>query len=395
MRRLAVLLAAAMVAAACSGTPEEDTAPSPATTQPQATADPATTEVSETTEAAAPTTAGVETTTKTEPDTTEAEADEPVADTDDETQTDGTEEETTDTVARDADTGDEPETGEAETGEDVDEEAEDGEEIEESSDTEDDTETTEPAEPIYENRSATSVFPLRAYFDHDAIRALFPECPPSPELPDWMVDHFARWDFIYSGWDTEVQELKGTLISSGWWTDEQVETWRPGYGITAASAREHANYRVDLDTVTLRSPNAQSSEPRVRYLYPHRGGDGNVMPTLYDRLVTVGYTSTDDAISAESETLRLIRDTSLAGTNPPGIDMFRLLWNWAQFRTQQPPTTGEPTAYAMRTLLEARDAGCVAEQMAAVCDGSREAESPILGRTHRLGKALRSIVCPG
>ena len=255
-------------------------------------------------------------------------------------------------------------------------------------------EPIDTAEPTYENRSEGSVFPPRSYFDHDAIRALFPECSPTEfPLPQWMVDHFAHWDWMFAGWDTETHTTyNDKRVASGWWTDERLAAWRPGQGITAESARRNAGYLANTDSLTLwETAGLNTSE---MYFYPYISDSvAGAFPTLYERLATVGYVSTDGQIATTDQDLALIRDTSLAGTNHEGIDLFRLLWNWAQFRTQQAPIDKEPTAWAMRTLLEARDAGCVAEHMAAVCDGARDAESPILSRSHRLGKALRSIVC--
>ena len=397
-RSALAMLAAALLAAACSSTPDDQAAPSPATTAPQTTAAPATTESAPTTEDAPPTTAAAsdgettdtteatEPTAETEPDTTEAEADEPAD------EEDGTEEAITDTAAPEADADEEAETDEGET--DEAETDEGSENAEDESDTEGDPEVPEPAEPTYENRSASSVFPPRAYFDHDTIRALFPECSPTEfPLPQWMVDHFAHWDWMFAGWDTETHTTyNDKRVASGWWTDERLAAWRPGQGITAESARRNAGYLANTDSLTLwETAGLNTSE---MYFYPHISDSvAGAFPTLYERLATVGYVSTDGQIATADQKLALIRDTSLAGTNHEGIDLFRLLWNWAQFRTQQAPIDKEPTAWAMRTLLEARDAGCVAEHMAAVCDGTRDAESPILSRSHRLGKALRSIVC--
>ena len=385
-RWLVALIAASMVAAACSSAPEGEAAPSPTTTQTPAAAATETIEPTPPTAASpvvteidgepADTTEAAPVVTETEPpDTTEVEveAEEPADETAEEAEAEDASEATSDTAAPEV-------TDEAET-----EEADEPEVADEA------------AEPNFKNRSEGSVFPPRAYFDHGAIRALFAECPPSPALPDWMVEHFAEWDAVYAGWDSEMQRLNGYQIASGWWTDEQLTTWFPGVVITAASARQNATYRPDIDFPLLWSEadGAPARNTQLSHYHPHRGAAGENFPTLYERLTTVGYVSTDQDIATVADTLKLIKDTSLAGMNPPGIDMFRLLWNWAQYRTQQPPTTGEPTAWAMRTLLTARDAGCVAQHMAAVCDGTRDAESPILNRSHRLGKALRSIVCAG
>ena len=404
----AVVLAA--FAAACAGTdtatdpPPATETQAPATTAPSAASDaPATSAPAAhtATSAADTTTATTESATDTTPQTTEASDSDQTADTaTDRQQEDDSadssvageridDEDDADAVAEDTDeAGPETSTPQADETADSEPEADDTDEAAQEPD-----EPIDTAEPTYENRSASSVFPPRAYFDHDAIRALFPECPPTPALPQWMVDHFAHWDWMYSNWDTETHTTyNDKVVASGWWTDERLAVWRPDQGITAASARRNASYIQSIDSLTLWGEGAVNTSEMYHSPYIHDSGEFT-FPALYERLATVGFVSASEQVSTTIQDLTLIRDTSLAGTNPEGINMFRLLWNWAQFRTQQAPIDKEPTAWAMRTLLEARDAGCVAEHMAAVCDGTRDAESPILGRTNRLGQALRSIVC--
>lgn len=397
-RWLTALLAAAMLAAACSSTPEDEAAapattaasPTTGTTAPDETA-PVTTgsAPTETTEAAdaAETTAPATTDDAEEPEVTEAEADESTA------------------VAgeRTPDDADDGASGlpDAKTGE-ADAEAT----------AEDDPEAAETAEPSYENRSTGSVFPDNAYYDHDAIRALFPHCPPLDggslgEWAPWIGEVFDYWDETYKGWDTDSVPLAGRWIASGWWTDEQLDRFRPGAGITAASAREHAEYHSNIDYTTMWSGSnvPQGGAGNIYSYGPFLWADGTyTFENLYRRLASYGYVNSESERVNLSETLRVVRDSGLPGgdPNPPEVDVTMLLVEWTVTRYRHPPTMHEPAAWAMRSLLDARDPGCVAAQMRSVCDydgddmagviGEQAAE--LLDRNHRFGQVLWSLVCP-
>ena len=388
----AALFAFSLIAASCAG---GDTAAEPPTvteeTSPVTSGTPTTTEAATRDTAPADTTdITVETTdTTTEPvaeesatDTTHAEVPEEDAETDDSTP---------------------DETGEVDTavaGEVVDDDAADDSEDTDETATEEADETadeTETIEATYERRSPDSVFPDRAYFDHDAIRVLFPECAPPPQIPQWMVYHFERWDSIYAGWDTDSQRLSGLQIASGWWTDEQLSVWLPDSGINAASARRDGTYSRELDTVLL-WPAGPAPESKVEgYYYPYKFADGDVeLPSLYARAESRGYVDTHEQNSTTEELLLNIRDDGMPGNtpNPPNLNIGFLLWEWAIFRAQEPPTIGEPAAYAVRTLLQARTPDCVVEHMLALCSSGDTPTSPLLYRSDRFGRVLWSLICP-
>ena len=311
-RRAVTVLAAAVIAAAACAQPDTATPP-PSTTAASEAAPADSTQP----EAATPTTHTTPQRDDTEPapatTAQPAAADTPTADTDSTDQQEPTGDVDSDEVVEADDSAQEesdeidsaaagevvddpdgsatdPEEADEAAAEEPDETTEEDEDETAAEEPEDAAEETETAEPNYEGRSPDSVFPSRAYFDHDAIRALFPECAPPPPVPQWMVDHFARWDPIYAGWDTDSQRLSGLQIASGWWTDEQLAVWRPDSGITAASARRDGTYSRDLDTVLL-WPVGPAPENKVEgYAYPYKFADGRVtMPTLYARAASRGY----------------------------------------------------------------------------------------------------------
>lgn len=396
-RWLAALLAAALVAAACSSDPDEaapptaepaDTTAAPVTTTTEAAAEPADTiEAAEPTvtttadETPATTAAGDEATGEADEPTTEAEADEAPdgADSDE---------------AADEPAGDDPATGDEG-------EPDEGDAVEEE------PEAEEPAEPNYENRSAGSVFPDSAYYDHDAIRGLFPEClPPPDDSFGWVNRVFDYWHQTYAGWDTESVKIGGYTIASGWWTDEQLEMFFPGDRITAALAREHAAYFRSTNYVTLwdhaRLPSGEGILERNVSYWPLLWDDGSyTFANLYRRLAAMGYSDTESEPSSTEELLAVVRDDGVPGNdpNPDGINVSHMLAEWMVTRYQFPPTTREPAAWAMRTLLTAREATCVAEGMKAVCEGDDLAgigdqSAQVLKRSHRFGRVLWSLVCP-
>ena len=386
-RAVFALLAAALLAAACSDDPDTSQpppgteAPEPAvveTTVPDTTSatEPAVVEttVPDTTSATEP--AVVETTV---PDTTEAP--EPTADT---VPADTTEADSEEPVTGDPDGdgpagADEPDTTEAQP---------------------DDADDEVGAQPEDET-SADSVFPARAYFDHAAIRALFPNCPPPPggSLAGWIDDLFDHWDGVYAGWDTDSERLSGLQIASGWWTDEQLALWRPGSGITAASARRDGTYDRKLDTVKLWPAGPGPARQTRQHSYsPYRWADGTyTFKDLYLRAESRGFVREEGGPAVGAGVLLShIRDGGMPGNapNPTEVDAGMLLLEWTLYRYTRPPTTGEPAAYVMRTLLEAHEPNCVAAQMRSICDYDGEITEPLLGRDDRFGRVLWSLVCP-
>lgn len=264
-----------------------------------------------------------------------------------------------------------------------------------------------PAIKNYKNRSTDSVLPASDifYFDHDEIAALFPECgpfPTSPEARDWLDNIFNFWDRVYANWDTETHNAGGVRLASGWWTTEQIRMRYPHSTITAAEAKANAFYSRSLDFPFLWEPYRHDLTNTEGYIfYPHKSDDGYVFfPNLYARAAVAGYSSTDAAPATEEELLRLFRDNGIAhpGPNPPSADVGQMLAEWTVYRYSLPPTTREPTAWAMVTLLETRDSNCFVPKMRAICESGEQQESrhlrhPSQGGS-RLGAALWSIVCP-
>ncbi|WP_420446035.1 hypothetical protein [Candidatus Poriferisodalis sp.] len=384
-RAVFALLAAALLAAACSDDPDTSQPP-PGTEAPEpafVTVEPA--DTTSATEPAVVESTVPDATSATEPAVVETtvpdatEAPEPTADTvpADTTEADS-EEPVTDDPDGDGPAGaDEPDTTEAQP---------------------DDADDEVGAQPEDET-SAYSVFPARAYFDHAAIRALFPNCPPPPggSLAGWIDDLFDHWGGVYAGWDTDSERLSGLQIASGWWTDEQLADWYPGGGITATSARRDGTYDRELDTVKLWPVGpAPAKGPVAHAHYPYRWPDGTyTFRDLYLRAESRGY-SADGAPAGQGVTLTHIRDDGMPGNapNPPDVDVANLLIEWMLYRYTQPPTTGEPAAYAMRTLLEAHNPNCVAAQMRSICDFDGKINEPLLHREDRFGRVLWSLVCP-
>lgn len=258
----------------------------------------------------------------------------------------------------------------------------------------------------YERRSANSVLPATDvyYFDHDEIRALFPECAPfdtSPEVRAWLDEFFGLWDAVYADWDTETQAVGGANLASGWWTTAQIRMMLPDSQITAETARTNAYYDSSLNYVYLWNQTEPLGSFATPAPYPFDFGGGQyTFPNLYQRLALAGYSSTEASPGSQQSRLRLIRDNGIAapGPNPPSVHVGQLLAEWALYRYWQPPTTREPTAWAMATLMEARAGSCVAASMRAICESGEQPASRHLRHSSqggsRLGTALWSIVCP-
>ena len=266
-----------------------------------------------------------------------------------------------------------------------------------ASDTEPTTGTASDDSPAPEiRRTPGALLKDGWYYDHAAIAALFPECPPDPQPADhWTRRVFDYWDETFAGWDLEARVLTpgGPAIAAGWWTDEQLERAYPGLGYTAESAREHARYIAARNAIYLWPPDAAGSlealkDRGVRYA-PQDFGDGDyAFGNLFRRLAAAGYTNPE----TDDDVFPYIRDDGASGVNQPDTNIGELLWEWMLTRYQYPPTVHEPAAWAMRTLLTAREAGCVAESMQDVCD-SGEGDG-LLARADRFGRVLWSLVCP-
>ena len=208
---------------------------------------------------------------------------------------------------------------------------------------------------------------------------LWAHCPPEPE-PQWLVERLNGFDLTWANWDTESVELDGYHVASGWWTDEQLNRWLPGAGVTAEMAYEHATYHPISDTVglwpvtilpTAHFQDTPRSHPGLRPAMEHRGHN----------------------LSSFADMLRATRD-GIAGSGawPDHVRPGLLLTGWVQWRYAQPPTIQEPIAWAFRSLFEARESGCAAEALIAMC-ASGETPSPLLASDHPIGRVLRSLAC--
>ena len=253
----------------------------------------------------------------------------------------------------------------------------------------------------YENRSPDSVFPASDawYFDHDEIRAAFPDCPPAArwQMPAWFVEWAEIPDALYAGWDTEATVLRdGNRVATGWWTDENLAArWDPAP--TAAEARQ-SGVIGQSGGFSFWGTSGVYVAPPDWYYSPWDAPDAPPDP-LFERLVDEGYTGHNIA------PFRWVRDTGIVPhRQQAGFDEYDtglLLFRWMRYRYQLPPVDREPTAWAMRTLLEARGPECVAVQMLWACDLSDPMTHPYLSSPHmrndehgsRLGLALWSIVC--
>lgn len=295
----------------------------------------------------------------------------------------------------------------------------------------------------YKNRSPDSVIPAtdEYYFDHDEVAALFPDCSPGRrpntrdgepihmigkvadvdgsgrvDYNDWLQAGLDFWEQVFENWDTEVHDIDGHEVVSGWWTTEQLRMQFPDSSVTAASALQEAFYNERANYVW---PISLDREP-VEHA---RNGDWRLSPSriddqhyylehLYLRLNDArgyeaghdvpggGWRATGVPRVTVADLARMISDTGLPGTgpNPPSVRPGNLLWDWTDARYRYAPIDREPAAWAMRTLLETRSYACVARQMREHCDSGEFHASPHMRHPSqggsRLGSVLWSAVCP-
>ena len=117
---------------------------------------------------------------------------------------------------------------------------------------------------------------------------------------------------------------------------------------------------------------------------------------LYLRLEgSVGYVSAGWDYKA-----KWVRDDGLPtiSPNPTKVRLAKLLWDWMDARYNFVPVDREPTAWAMRTLLEARSSNCIGFRMKAHCRSGDFHNSPHMRHPSqggsRLGAVLWSTICP-
>ncbi len=294
---------------------------------------------------------------------------------------------------------------------------------------------SDPAEfPVhrvnYQNRSENSVIPATDahYFDHNEIRALFGDCPLGKRLPtnelepihmvgkvedldgdgwvsvnDWLNTGLDFWESVFENWDTDTHNINGKEVASGWWTNKQLRMYFPDGGVTADSARQAAFYNNTVDLLWIggeSSVNIDWVTGPLKYIVDGRAYYAH--SSLYRRLEsTVGFVSEHPGSEAPWDIrARWIADDGLLGhdPNPPRVVSAELLWDWMDTRHSFVPVDKEPTAWAMRTLLEARDSECVAGKTREHCESGDFHSSPHMRHPNqggsRLGAVLWSAVCP-
>ncbi len=240
--------------------------------------------------------------------------------------------------------------------------------------------TTEP-EPEEEIGLKVVDVQLRRW-NHQALidLPLWSHCPPE-QWTSTLIARLDRYLGVWDGWDSEVVELEGYHIASGWWTDEQLDMWLPGAGVTAQMAREHANYHPIMDTVGLwpdtmapTSMNVEAPEhlPTLKAAMEHRGHDPHAPLSVLLR-------ATRDGIAG-------------SGAWPDDVHVGLLLTDWMRWRSSRPPTIHEPVAWPLRSLFQARESTCVGEALIEMC-ASDDTPSPVLASDHPIGRVLRSLAC--
>lgn len=305
--------------------------------------------------------------------------------------------------------------------------------------------TSDPAEfqihrITYQNRSENSVFPAtdEHYFDHDEVAAMFPECraggrppqsvsytyPPPRHMVgkvddidgdgeftynDWLSQGLDFWESVFENWDTEAHDINGKTVASGWWTAEQLRMYYPSGSITPQSARQEAYYSDSADILWLEAADSYNAAANVNYdwtVAPEKVKDDDgatyyYLRDLYLRLEdSVGYVSAGDEIAGWDDEAKAVRDDGLPGNvpNPRGVRSAKLLWDWVDARYKFVPVDREPTAWAMRTLLEARSSNCIGSRMNAHCRSGDFHNSPHMRHPSqggsRLGAVLWSTICP-
>lgn len=220
-------------------------------------------------------------------------------------------------------------------------------------------------------------------WNHQALidLPLWSHCPPEV-WPSWLTGYLDDWVEIYAGWDSAAVDIDGTRIASGWWTDEQLAQWIPNGSVTAESAHRDARYDTTLNLVSL--------WPQGHSVPLHPMETPRQLPTLQAAMEHRGY-------NVESGSLAEMLAATLHGVNgdtewPSDLSKGKLLTSWMRWRYQQPPTTAEPVAWALRSLFEARESGCAAEALIEMC-ASGETPPPMLTQRHPIGRVLRSLAC--
>lgn len=220
-------------------------------------------------------------------------------------------------------------------------------------------------------------------WNHQALidLPLWSHCPPEV-WPSWLTGYLDDWDEIYAGWDSAAVTIDGTRIASGWWTDEQLALWVSDGSVTAESAHANARYDKLLNFVSVWPDGA--SVPLHPMETPRQ------LTTLQAAMEHRGY-------EVESASLAAMLAATLHGVGgdtewPDDLSEGRLLTSWMRWRYQQPPTTAEPVAWALRSLFEARESDCAAEALIEMC-ASAATPPPMLAQRHPIGRVLRSLAC--
>lgn len=290
---------------------------------------------------------------------------------------------------------------------------------------------------VYQNRHPDSVFPAtdERYFDHDEVRALFPDCTPgirpyavglmdgaaidwapldiadkngngwvSPE--EYLDAILEFWPGVYENWDIASRlNDSGYEFATGWWTTRQLRLRYPSSTLTTDNAHQSLGYFDAFGRIWGTDPK-QDYAGSPWEVFPYRGGrNAYFLKSLYLRLNNdVGYTYVADGEdnTPVQEIGQLIKDTGLSGNkpNPPRIRVKPedLLWDWMDHRYFYAPVDREPTAWAMKSLLEVRSSKCIATTMREHCESGDFHRSPHMRHPDqggsRLGSVLWSLICP-
>ena len=299
-----------------------------------------------------------------------------------ETEDEGGADEDTD-PADDAEADDDAEE-EAETEDEggADQDADPADDAESDDDAEADGEA-EPQDEPDETEEADDAQPVRLRrWNHQALinLPLWSHCPPEPEPAD-LAAKLDGYDRTWANWDSATYRAGDIHVAAGWWTDEQLAMWVPDGSVTAESARQHATYFPSADTValwpkhltpTLHSQSTPRTLKTLRAAMEHRG----LQLASFARMLV----DTRDGIAGEGAWPENIR---------PGI----LLTSWTTWRYAQPPTTQEPVAWPLRSLFAARESGCVAKALIAMCASNDPVPDGVLASDHPIGRVLRSLAC--
>ena len=235
-------------------------------------------------------------------------------------------------------------------------------------------------------------------FDHEHIKTLFPECTAGQTGINGPQTQFfyGRWDDMFAVWDREAIEITDRetgsreVIASGWWTDRQLQAYYPGSDMTADNAASRFIFSSnpdELGTDSSVSVTAWYAKPSdFRSLNSAVRSRGWTDSTVHRSKLNIG---------------RWVTETGIGGADAPwpsDVNLGALLAGWTRVRYQYPPLRGEPSAFAVTTLLTVTSGSCVMAEMQQACEvrsnTGRVPEEPYLQPDHPLGIVLWNLACP-